>query len=581
MTNFYKKNKTAIFIGILIIGFFLRLAYATHLPVTNDEGSYLYDGLLLSQGKWPFNYSFSRSPALMFLVAPTVAIFGRSYLAGRAISIFAGLGSAVVLYFMGKRLFNKRVGFIAFAMFALLAPPVVHTSYLLTQPLEILFVLLGIYFTWLGISSSSPSEARRLFPSFARFAFAGVFFGLAVLTRETAAFYPMAMVLAILLFSPKLRSSAVSPSEVRRLPPSFARDIARRLVSAFLMGLSSLAVWGGVWGLIVSRVGFARVKAIFTAITSMHDTGEYWSFGFKLKKKWEIFYGALGENFILYALAVVFAVFVVIKVVEFLKGDKEDRGRVISAYADKRDWPCTTWGARFAKERDLRRLGFFLFYAAVPVLFYGIYYRRMQAEYLAEFMPVFVLMGAVAVNFLILCASRCSSGLQSAIKREINFATTRLCWLIIAVVLLPILFINYRYMWNNQHGGTFAPEALAEAEEFVRENVGEEEEIFTAAVIVPFLADRPLAFKMSRPVIFGYPHLGSEIKYTLFPRDEEILTYLEEKPVKWAIFDRTTWETFSRGHPELEEYLKETYNIVKEIPNERTGNLLEIGSRDD
>jgi len=80
-------------------------------------------------------------------------------------------------------------------------------------------------------------------------------------------------------------------------------------------------------------------------------------------------------------------------------------------------------------------------------------------------------------------------------------------------------------------------------------------------------------------VIFGYPHLKPEIKYTLFPSDREILNYLESRPVSWAVFDRTTWETFSRGHPEIEEYLRSNYNVIKEIPNERTGTVLEIAQR--
>ncbi len=595
MINIIQNRLFFVFIAILLLGFILRIAYAAHLPLSNDEGSYLYDGLLLSQGKWPFNYSFSRSPVLMFLVAPTIAIFGRSYIAGRMISIFAGLASSAVLYLLGKRLFNKRVGFAAFVMFALLAPAVVHTSYLLTQPLEILLVLLGVYFTWLGIEG-------KYYKTRWWFAVPGLFFGLAVLTRETAAFYPVAMVLAILLFS--IFRLTDNESQVAALIKGIFRS--------FVMGISSLTVWAGVWGLIVTQVGFDRIKAVFLAITSMHDTGEYWSFGFKLKKKWEIFYGARWENFILYALTAVFAVVLVLKIVEIFTTEsypKRTRNKQFSF-------------TLFPKLQDIfdREGGwiFFLIYAAVPVLFYGIYYRRMQPEYLAEFMPLFVMMAAVAVDFLTLRASNLfhfqffsfrdvffgasseqshpelgypepchsnenqkpdSGSTSRGFRFEPGMTLKKSCGACLALFTLSLLFINYRYMWKNQHGGTFAPEALAEAETFVRENVAEGEEIFTAAVIIPFLADRPLTFKMSRPVIFGYPHLDPNIRYTLFPNDEEILTYLEEKPVNWAIFDRTTWETFSRGHPELEQYLKDKYSIMHTIPNKRTGTVLEIGSR--
>jgi len=149
-------------------------------------------------------------------------------------------------------------------------------------------------------------------------------------------------------------------------------------------------------------------------------------------------------------------------------------------------------------------------------------------------------------------------------------------------LLLPIgycLFTNYRYQWFHQHGGTHAPEALKEAVSFVEDNVPSDEEIFTAAAVVPFLTGHDLALDMSRPVIFGYPHLDPQIKDTLFPSDQEIISHLETRPVNWAVFDRTTWETFSRGHPEIEKYLKKNYNIVKTIPNERTGTLIEIAKK--
>ncbi len=507
----------------LVGGLVLRLLYASHLPLSNDEGSYLYDGLLLSQGKWPFLTSFSRAPALMFLTALVVKIFGRSFLAGRMISILAGLGSAYFLYLIGRKLFNQRVGIVAFLLYALLAPCVVHTIYLHTQPVELFLALVGVYFVLEVIFDHKVKTPKFSIFNFQFSILAGIFFGLAVLVRETAALYPAAMVLAIFALRDGKNGTCL---------PAGRTVSHLRLREAVLMGVSSLAVWGGIWGFVVSQVGFKKVKAVFLAITTMHDTGEYMSFGFTLKKKFEVFYGAFGENFILYFLAVVFAVIVVKRVV---------RQRQI-----EKNW------------------AFLLILCSVPFLFYGLYYRRLQAEYLAEFMPALVLMSAVALD-------KCSSGLQSALKTrsELRYHTLFL--------LLPIaycLFTNYRYQWHNQHGGTFAPEALKEAVSYVKKNIPPDEEIFTGAVIIPFLSGHELSFNISRPVIFGYPHLKPEIKYTLFPQDHEIINHLEARPVEWAVFDRTTWETFSRGHPELEDYLKNNYNIVKTIPNKRTGTVL-------
>ena len=515
--DFLKKNKLVLVISLgLLGGLVLRLAYAAHLPLSNDEGSYLYDGLLLSQGKWPFLTSFSRAPVLMFLTSGVVRVFGRSFLAGRMISILAGLGSAWLLYLIGQRLINRRVGVLALLFYALSAPCVVHTIYLHTQPLELFFVLVGIWFVLREIGEIREMEETG---GVGGFVLAGMFFGLAVLVRETAALYPAVAVAAILLL---------------------ARGIFwRRVWSALVLGVSSLAVWGSVWVFVVRRVGFARVRAVFLAIMTMHDTGEYMSFGFKMKKKFEIFYGALGENFLLYFLVVVFAVFLVARLVRVLRG----AGRL------GRNWV------------------FLLLFVSVPFLFYGLYYRRLQAEYLAEFMPAMVLMSAVALDQMI----ESVKGKMQSVK---SFAVP------IAIVFgLPLLAVNYRYQWEHQHGGTFAPEALGEVLNFLEDTVPPDEEIFTAAVIVPFLSGHKLAFDISRPVIFGYPHLAPEVKYALFPTDDEVLAHLAGHPVRWVIFDKTTRDTFFRGHPEIEKYLQENYNVVKVVPNDRTGTIIEIAAR--
>lgn len=499
--------------AILFGGLVLRLAYASHLPLSNDEGSYLYDGLLLSQGKWPFLTSFSRAPLLMFLSTTVVKIFGRSFLAGRMISILAGLGSAYLLYLIGRKLFGQRVGLIAFLLYALLAPCVVHTIYLHTQPLELFFVLCGVY----GICKAGPCRRGVAWPLL----IAGIFFGLAVLVRETAALYPAAMVL-FLLFSNDV-----------------VANFSSRLKNAFLMGISALVVWGSVWGFIASQVGFEKVKAVFLAILTMHKTGEYMSFGFTMRKKFEIFYSAIPENFILYILTAVFAIILISWIRGWIREKKVERNHL-----------------------------FLLIFCSIPFLFYGLYYKRMQAEYLAEFMPAFVLMSAVALDHLVESSRFKVQGSKFFIFPFLIFNCS-------------LLIFNFRYMWLHQHGGTFAPEALKLAVEFLRENVDSDEEIFTAAVIIPFLSGHKLSLDISRPVIFGYPHLRSETKYTLFPHDEEIIDHLEETPVNWVIFEKATRDTFFRGHPEIEKYLKENYNVVEVIPNQRTGTVLEIAKRGD
>jgi len=530
ITDCIKRNRFAFTLSLgLFCGLLLRLAYAAHLPLSNDEGSYLYDGLLLSQGKWPFLTSFSRAPALMFLTSVVVKVFGRSFLAGRMISILAGLGSAYLLYLIGRRLFSPRVGVFAFLFYALLAPCVAHTIYLHTQPLELFFVLVGIWFVAqilfdqpvLPRQFTNPSvlgfSTRRVF-------LGGAFFGLAVLVRETAALYPAVAVLAILLLS--------------------REDFWRRVWAALALGVFSLAVWGSVWGFIISQVGFARVKAVFLAIMTMHDTGEYMSFGFTLRRKFEVFYGALGENFLLYFLVAVFAAILATRVIRAIGGMRR-----VGVQELGRNWV------------------FLLFFVSVPFLFYGLYYRRLQAEYLAEFMPAMVLMSAVALDQMVESV-KCKS-------KSAKFFIVP----IVIVFGLSLLAVNYRYQWEHQHGGSFSQEALESSVRFIKSEAGPGEEIFTAAVAIPFLSGNPLALNISRPVIFSYPHLSPEIKYILYPREEEIISYLRGAPVEWVVMEHEARDIFLRSGEALKDYLKHNYDIIRVIVDEDTGTEIWIACR--
>jgi|GEM_PF-2110706 len=473
---------------LLVVGLILRLKTAGTLPLTNDEGSYLYDAFLLGTGHLPFATSFSRAPSLMVPLAIWLKVFGVSVFAGRLFAIITSLGSAITIYFIGKHLKGQKFGLLALALFCAVSSAVVHGSYLLTQNWEIFYSLLGSYLllkAWVNIKSN-----------FLQFAASGVFFGLAVCARETAAVYPLFLAVILLL--------------EKRQPPT-----NRQILGIGLAAIVTTLTWGVIWGVIASQIGLPHVIKNFEALLTMHKTGERLTLGFVMRSKISEFFYLRVDYGLFYFLSIAFAALTLIK----------------GWYKEKKFWV----------------LGALAF---GPIIFYGFYYKRLQPEYFASFIPGFVLISAFVLDYF-----------RSLIIRRKLF-----------IALFILLFAganlsSFRYQLANPRGGTFYLKPLDIVVSWIKENTKPTDEIFTAAVAIPLLSNRPLALNISRPVIFGYPHIATTIKYALFPTPEEIMSYLDTHQVPYYVVEKSTRDSFYTGHDELQEYLFSHYRYLKTFDN--------------
>lgn len=116
------RKSILIILGVLIIGFFLRIYRITEMPMYGDELTLVYDTYSILKtghdqtGKFlPIIFSMrGRSPGgYVYASLPFVAIFGPTAMGVRALSVLSGLGIIVLMYYLGKRLTNERVGLIA------------------------------------------------------------------------------------------------------------------------------------------------------------------------------------------------------------------------------------------------------------------------------------------------------------------------------------------------------------------------------------------------------------------------------------------------------------------------------------
>lgn len=488
------KKQAFIFCLVLLVGFALRYIAATTLPLTNDEGSYLYDAYLLGTGHLPFLTSFSRSPGLMVPLAIWLKIFGLSVTSGRLLGIVASLSSAVLLYFIGKELRGKLLGFVSFSLYALVSSSVIHGSYLLTEPFEIAYSLAASLLLIRSLKSKNW---------FLQTALSGVFFGLAACSRETAAVYPLFLGLTILGWS-FFQGRA-----------GFILNLKKLIVA----GIFTFFLWATVWGALAGIVGVNHVAKNFEAILKMHSTGERLTLGFIMREKLAEFLYLKVDYALFYILSIAFGLFTIIK--------------------------------RWYKSESFWLL---VAIAAGPILFYGLYYQRIQPEYFGSFMPGFTLMSAWVLTMLV---------------ENIKTLKSASAWLLVLVVtiFLATQGITFKYQLDNNRGGTFYLKPIDNIVSWIKQNTLPSDQIFTAAVAIPLFSGRQLALDISRPVIFGYPHIKPDIKYVLFPTPEQIMSYLTTNQVKYYILEKSTRDSFYTGHDELKKYLEQNYRHLKTFDN--------------
>ncbi len=117
-----------ILIVILILGFLLRFYKLNSLPLYGDELTMVYDSYsLLKTGmdqtgeRLPLTFKMGagRPAGYVYGSIPFVALFGPSELGIRGLSLVSGMGMIILMYFLGKKLFetqpeiNEKVGLIA------------------------------------------------------------------------------------------------------------------------------------------------------------------------------------------------------------------------------------------------------------------------------------------------------------------------------------------------------------------------------------------------------------------------------------------------------------------------------------
>ncbi len=258
------KKEIKILIGLLIIAFVIRSVFVFSTPVKIwDETVYANLGYNLAHN--PLEYSVAhngwsdyipsggdnfyawpkigfRAPLLPYLLS-LLYLANLGFLANFFI-VFVGALSVCLIYLLGKKLFNEKIGLYSAGLFLLIPLHIIYSAKILTGVLFTFLVLLIFFSFWKGYEENNKKH-KVLF---------GFFLALALLSRYTALW-----IIPVFLFYFLVRDRSIKFLKDKylwysvlaffgTLIPWFIYGIFEynNPIGAFIHGAKASAYWGGV-----------------------------------------------------------------------------------------------------------------------------------------------------------------------------------------------------------------------------------------------------------------------------------------------------------------------------------------------
>ncbi len=165
---------------IMIFTIFIRVRLLD-VPLERDEGEYAYTARLLLDGIPPYTKSYDlKMPGLHAIYAVFLTLFGNSVTGIHLGLMLFNIATIVLVFFLGRKLFDPKVGAIASASFAIMSlSKSVFGFTTNAEPLLLLPVVAGLLMLLYAIESKALK----------RFFLSGLLFGTAFIIKQPALFF--------------------------------------------------------------------------------------------------------------------------------------------------------------------------------------------------------------------------------------------------------------------------------------------------------------------------------------------------------------------------------------------------------
>lgn len=193
------KIEILIFSAILAIYFFSRLYNIMSLPLFTDEAIYVrWSQIARYDAAWRFiSLTDGKQPSFVWAAMNIMRVVNDPLLAGRLVSVIAGLFSVIGLFFLGREVFkNKWVGIISSLIYVLYPMSLVYDRMALYDSLVGAFAIWGLYLEILLIRNLRLDIALIL----------GMVIGGATLTKTNGFFNIYLLPFTLLLFDLKAKN---------------------------------------------------------------------------------------------------------------------------------------------------------------------------------------------------------------------------------------------------------------------------------------------------------------------------------------------------------------------------------------
>jgi 4-amino-4-deoxy-L-arabinose transferase-like glycosyltransferase len=177
-----RASKISGIMVVMIVAAALRIIYLASYAELPDWSQLTVDNYyhhnwaqVLASGDLIGDTTYFRAPFYIYCLAVLYALLGASLWVGRIFGVVVGLGSVLATYFLGRRVFNPRIGLAAAAIHAVWPTMLFFEGELLLDPLFALLMQVGILM-WLKWRDSDLMRDLVL---------SGMAIGLACITRPT------------------------------------------------------------------------------------------------------------------------------------------------------------------------------------------------------------------------------------------------------------------------------------------------------------------------------------------------------------------------------------------------------------
>lgn len=533
--------------GLFVLALGWRWWYARELPLTNDEGNYLYDAWTLLHGTLAGGDGYVKAPLVIAWVALWQLVAGHTVLAGRLSSVMISSLTLWPIYILASSLWNRRVGLVAAALWAVTGVAVVFGIYVHTQPVALFFAVAGIalladalrrdkaawYFLasgallGLGVASRKSVLAVGLVPlcmlltsadnwkkRLLQLMWVGVGFLVVIavfLSLAYGMYGPMGVREAIGIGSAEDSISAdpaqaeqVREYSIRGMTPFFRESLPLILLSLLGLGVADERLLKRWWRPMMAKLAWLVPAIVF-----------WWA--------WRFFFEYEGSAFYRFGILELWYLFpVVLLLVAF-------------------------WPERKGEKLSLQS------YAVVPLWVIGlvIFYTnwiKFHANYIAEFIPPLVILSSYG-----------ATALRERLPRYLRVAA----WLVVTAAIIITGYVTFVF----EHTGTFQQDSVAEAAAWAKENIPGDQTLFTGAALIPYVSGQHVALDIAHPRWYAYEFTRKDPARlnTFLPPAEKMVEAFRASD--WVLLEQQTRFSFLMEYSEIEKSLNEDFTLVHEVEN--------------